>query len=71
MHRCLQDGQYEQAIGVALEIRRLDKLEEVIAASPDTSAILKYSLQVCQQLVIQRGFRQEVLPLVWAPAIVD
>ena len=59
-HRCLHDGQYEQAVGVSLETRRLDKLEEAIKASPDTNAILKYSLQVCQQLVVQRSFRQEV-----------
>lgn len=61
--RCLHDGQYEQAIGVALEVRRLDLLETAIKASPDASAILKYSLQVCQRLVIQRSFRQEVLKL--------
>lgn len=43
-------------------MRRLDLLETAIKASPDASAILKYSLQVCQRLVIQRSFRQEVKP---------
>ena len=31
--RCHADGQYEQAVGVALEARRLDRLEAAIAAS--------------------------------------
>lgn len=47
-------------MGVALETRRLDKLEQAIKGSPDINSILKYSLQVCQQLVVQRSFRQEV-----------
>ena len=58
--RCFQDGQYEQAVGIALESRRLDKLEETIRASPNMVKILTYSLQVCQTLVISREFRQEV-----------
>lgn len=33
--RCCTDGQYEQAVGVALEGRRLDKLEEVVTRSGD------------------------------------
>lgn len=32
--RCYADGQYEQAVGVALEARRLDQLERAIASSP-------------------------------------
>lgn len=58
--RCLRDGQFEQAVGVALETRRLDMLEKAIKTAPDTSDILKYALNVCQRLIIQRGFRREV-----------
>lgn len=32
--RCYADGQYEQAVGVALEARRLDQLERAISSSP-------------------------------------
>jgi 26S proteasome regulatory subunit N2 len=32
--RCHADGQYEQAVGVALESRRLDQLERAITGSP-------------------------------------
>lgn len=60
--RCYQDGRFEQAVGVALETRRLDKLEEAIGKSGDTAATLVYALRVCQELVVHRGFRQQVLP---------
>jgi 26S proteasome regulatory subunit N2 len=59
-YRCCQDGQFEQAVGVALEGRRLDKLEEVVGRSTDAAATLGYALRVCQQLVINRDFRQQV-----------
>lgn len=58
--RCFADGQFEQAVGIALEARRLDKLEQTIKSSPDMVKILTYSLQVCQTLVISREFRQQV-----------
>lgn len=56
-------GQYEQAIGVTLEARRLDKLEELImrsSAGAERTRVLKYALRVCQQLIISREFRQQV-----------
>ena len=49
--RCFADGQFEQAIGVALESRRLDKLEEAVQRAPDTASTLDYALQVCQRMV--------------------
>ena len=60
MCRCYQDGQYEQAVGLALDVCRLDKLEEAITRSSDQAASLTYALKTCQQTVINRGFRQEV-----------
>ncbi len=58
--RCVEQGQSEQAVGVALESRRLDKLEYVIKQSTDTTKTLKYALRVSQKLVINRDFRQQV-----------
>ena len=59
--RCCEQGQYEQAVGVALESRRLDKLEQVISQSTtDRTRILQYSLRVCQKLILNRNFRQQV-----------
>ncbi|EFJ47427.1 26S proteasome regulatory complex [Volvox carteri f. nagariensis] len=67
LDKCLSAGQYDQAIGVALEGRRLDKLEEVILRAPageERTRVLKYALRVCQQLIVSREFRQQVLRLV-------
>ncbi|GIL52990.1 hypothetical protein Vafri_8707 [Volvox africanus] len=67
LSKCVSAGQYEQAVGVALEGRRLDKLEEVImraAAGEERTRVLKYALRVCQQLIVSRDFRQQVLRLV-------
>ena len=65
--RCFADAQFEQAVGIALEARRLDKLEQTIKSSPDMVKILTYSLQVCQTLVISREFRQQVSPIPAVP----
>lgn len=58
--RCYNDGQFEQAVGIALEAHRLDKLAEAIQRSSDPVALLTYSLNVCQSLVTSREFRQQV-----------
>jgi hypothetical protein len=49
---------------VALEGRRLDRLESLVAAAPDKPAILGYALRVCQKLVVNRDFRQQVRAIV-------
>ena len=59
-HRCYQDGQFEQAVGLAMDVRRLDKLEQSITRSSNQAATLSYALQACQQTVVNRAFRQEV-----------
>lgn len=58
--RCYADGQYEQAVGVALEARRLDQLERAIVQSSALERTLQYALTVSQQLVVSREFRQQV-----------
>ncbi|GFR48946.1 hypothetical protein Agub_g10960, partial [Astrephomene gubernaculifera] len=67
LDKCLSSGQYEQAIGVALESRRLDWLEAACLRAPaggERVRVLKYALRVCQQLIVNREFRQQVLRLV-------
>jgi len=59
--RCFDDGNHDQAIGIALESRRLDKLESAILASADVRSSLAYSTKVCQTTVSSREFRMEVL----------
>lgn len=45
--RCLDDGQYRQAMGLALETRRMDIFEASIIQSDDISSMLTYAFQVC------------------------
>ncbi|XP_015216748.1 26S proteasome non-ATPase regulatory subunit 1 [Lepisosteus oculatus] len=59
--RCLGDHKYKQAIGIALETRRLDIFEKTILESNDVSGLLAYSLKVCMSLMQNKQFRNEVL----------
>jgi len=58
--RCYRDGQFEQAVGIALESRRLDQLEAATKRSPAPVKTLTYALRVSQRLVISRQFREQV-----------
>lgn len=44
--RCLDDGQYRQAMGLALETRRMDIFEASITQSDDIAGLLTYAFQV-------------------------
>lgn len=64
--RCYADGEYTQAMGIALEARRLDKVEETIQQAVDKPALLKYTFDVCQTLVTSRETRLKVLAILVA-----
>lgn len=63
--RCYNDGCFEQAVGVALDTRRIDKLEEVCseAISANKESILGYTYNLCQgaRNVPNRDFRLSVI----------
>lgn len=59
--RCLDDGQYRQALGLALETRRMDIFEASITQSDDIPGMLSYAFQVAMSLIQNRGFRNTVL----------
>lgn len=59
--RCLDDGQYRQALGLALETRRMDIFESSITQSDDIAGMLSYAFQVAMSLIQNRGFRNNVL----------
>jgi 26S proteasome regulatory subunit N2 len=63
LDKCMQDGKFQQAVGIALECRRLDKLEEAISRSENEPAMLSYCLRLSQTFVNRREFRHEVLRL--------
>ncbi|CAG8448243.1 2744_t:CDS:10 [Cetraspora pellucida] len=58
--RCYDDGEYKQAIGIALEARRLDVFEEAISKGP-SSELLAYVLDLSMTLVLNLDFRNKVL----------
>ena len=60
LRRCFRDGQFEQAVGIALEARRLDRVEAAVQRAPDSAATLDYALRVTQALVVSRDFRFKV-----------
>ncbi|XP_072266274.1 26S proteasome non-ATPase regulatory subunit 1 [Pyxicephalus adspersus] len=59
--RCLDDHKYKQAIGIALETRRLDVFQKTILESNDVPGMLAYSLKVCMSLMQHKQFRNKVL----------
>jgi len=66
--RCFTDGQFQQAIGIALESRRLDKLQQAILESDDVNTHLNYALKVAQTVVSSRHYRHEARGTACAPA---
>ncbi|KAI8802866.1 armadillo-type protein [Cladochytrium replicatum] len=60
--RCFEDGEYKQAIGIALESQRLDVVEESISrASKVDQDILSYVMESAMTLVESVEFRNKLL----------
>lgn len=58
--RCILDGKYQQAMGVAVECRRLDKLEQAITSSDNVQAALSSCVSLSHSFVNRREYRCEV-----------
>ncbi|PQM37110.1 26S proteasome non-ATPase regulatory subunit 1 homolog A [Prunus yedoensis var. nudiflora] len=63
LNKCIMDGRYQQAMGIAIECRRLDKLEEAITKSDNVQGTLSYCINVSHSFVNLREYRHEVLRL--------
>ncbi|XP_038702017.1 26S proteasome non-ATPase regulatory subunit 1 homolog A-like [Tripterygium wilfordii] len=63
LDNCILDGKYQQAMGIAIECRRLDKLEEAITRSDNVHGTLSYCINVSHSFVNRREYRNEVLRL--------
>lgn len=61
--RCYSDGQHMQGLGIALESRRLDRIEKAILRSNDVPGLLDFSFNFCRLHVSSRKFRQDVLEI--------
>ncbi|KAI9916700.1 hypothetical protein PsorP6_016713 [Peronosclerospora sorghi] len=58
--RCYAAGEFRQAMGIALEARRLDQVKECLTRSIDVSAALSYCFDICKTVVSNRHFRLKV-----------
>ncbi|KAL8484628.1 hypothetical protein ACS0TY_027070 [Phlomoides rotata] len=63
LDKCIVDGKYQQAIGMAIECRRLDKLEEAVTRSDNVHSTINYCIDVSHSFVNRREYRREVLRL--------
>jgi len=61
--RCFHDKRYRQALGIAIEARRLDKIEQAITSSDDVPSMLAYAQKCCTEIITNRDFRQTLLRL--------
>lgn len=59
--RCFEDGQYKQAVGIALETRRMDIFDKAVLHSDDVVGMLSYSFKVTMSLIQNRTYRNQVL----------
>jgi len=61
--RCFVNKKFKQALGIAVEARRLDKIEQAISGSEDLKGMLIYAQKLCMDVIKNRDFRHKVLEL--------
>jgi len=59
--RCFDDKKFKQAIGIAIETRRLDVVEKAILTSANVSETISYAYKITLSLIQNRKFRNAVL----------
>jgi 26S proteasome regulatory subunit N2 len=72
--QCYKKHQYKQVVGIAVEARNMDLLREVIVKSSKkdgkqgisevTYELLEYILDICMNVIQERGLRNEILRLI-------
>ena len=61
---CFADKKFKQAIGIALESRRLDKVKEAMEKSGDAiEENLGYTFSIAKDILKSKNFRTEVMRL--------
>lgn len=61
--RCFDDGQFKQAIGIAMETRRMDIFEKAILVSDNVANMLDYAFKIAMSLVENRHYRNDILKI--------
>ncbi|KAI0673424.1 26S proteasome regulatory complex non-ATPase subcomplex Rpn2/Psmd1 subunit [Trametes maxima] len=62
--RCIADGEFRQAIGIALESRRLDIIKGIYEQTHDTS-LLSYAMEAVLDTAFPLAYRDQVLKFVF------
>ena len=62
-HRCFIDQEWNQAIGLALDARRLDIVKDAIIQSGDIESKLSYTYQISEDIIESKEFRSDLLKL--------
>ncbi|EGG01079.1 uncharacterized protein MELLADRAFT_50220 [Melampsora larici-populina 98AG31] len=63
-NRCIEAGEYRQALGIALESRRLDIIESIASRySTKEDNLLSYLLEACMTAITRVSFRNDLLRL--------
>ncbi|XP_002518109.3 26S proteasome non-ATPase regulatory subunit 1 homolog A [Ricinus communis] len=63
LDKCIEEGKTQQAMGIAIECRRLDKLKQAITESANVHSTLSYCINVSNAYVSSREYRCEVFRL--------
>lgn len=58
--RCYANREFKEAIGISIEARRIDKLEDAIVHSKD-SGLLKYTYDRIRDIVLPKDFKRDIL----------
>jgi len=64
METSCQEGNYEHALGIALEARLTEKVQDILKAGAASPALLQYTLRSAVQVVSAKAFRTQVLKVV-------
>jgi len=62
--QCFKEGMFKQAIGVAFETRRSDKIQEAVEKSENPEEMLGYTFTLAVETIKQKDFRNEVLRMI-------
>ncbi|THG99905.1 hypothetical protein EW026_g2545 [Hermanssonia centrifuga] len=60
LRRCIQEGEYKQAIGIALESHRLDVISDIYKLTRDTT-LISYAMDAVLDTGFSLSYRNEVL----------
>lgn len=62
--QCYREGNYKHVIGVAIDARRLDAIQQAIESSSNPEALLGYTFTVATETLHNKDFQQKILRMI-------